>query len=115
MRIAIVIFTLMGALSASAQETKQGVGVIGLGNSSCGVWTSSRSGQDALSLMTGAGAQGWVHGYITAMSVESDRINAATHRTDPKGLDAWIDNWCRANPLRSIAKAAEALAIELDK
>jgi len=47
--------------------------------------------------------------------VESDRVNAAIHRTDPAGLTAWIDNWCKANPLKSMAKAAEALSVELDR
>ena len=59
--------------------------------------------------------EGWVEGYITAMAVESDRVNAAIHRTDPAGLTAWIDNWCKANPLKSMAKAAEALSVELDR
>jgi hypothetical protein len=114
----LIVLTIVAASTglspAISQEAKQGVGIIGFGNGSCGSWTSSRNGQDAASQALGSAAQGWIQGYITAMAVESDRVNAAIHRTDSKGLDAWIDNWCKAHPLKSIAKAAEALSVELD-
>jgi hypothetical protein len=110
----LIVLTVTASLTPSfGQEAKQGIGIIGIGNSSCGLWTSSRSGQDAESFAFVTGAQGWIHGFITAMAVESDKVNAAIHRTDPKGLDAWIDNWCKANPLKTIARAAGALAVEL--
>jgi hypothetical protein len=90
------------------------VGILGVGNSSCGSWTSWKAGGDMASIAKAAAAQGWAQGFITAMAVESAKVNVAIHKTDAAGLDAWIDNWCKSHPLSSIAKAAEALAINLD-
>ena len=43
--------------------------------------------------------RGWVEGYLTAMALESDRVNAALHKTNSKGIFAWVDN------LRKLAEA----------
>jgi hypothetical protein len=67
------------------------------------------------SIAKAGAAQGWLLGYITATAGEYDLINRAIHQTDSDGLQAWVDSWCRANPLRSIAQAANALAFHLNR
>jgi hypothetical protein len=113
--LVVAAITTLSVSPTFPQEAKPGVGIIGFGNTSCGSWASSKSANTVASIVMENALEGWVEGYITAMAVESDRVNAAIHRTDPAGLTAWIDNWCKANPLKSMAKAAEALSVELDR
>jgi hypothetical protein len=59
----------------------------------------------------------WVMGYLTGVNT------ASTHRGDPDfllrtNIDgpaawAWIDNYCRANPLDNLFNASQALELEL--
>jgi len=55
----------------------------------------------------------WVLGFMSGN-------NAATGKnlgesTDTAAINLWLINYCKANPLKAIAAAAEALIIELDK
>jgi hypothetical protein len=60
-------------------------------------------------------ALSWVKGYVIAMAVESDEVNAAIHRTDNEEITAFIDNYRGSHPQRSVDYAAGALAAELQR
>jgi hypothetical protein len=75
---------------------------IGAGTGSCGTWTAERRHPNAvLALMD----EQWVVGFLSGVGFYSGNL-------DPmKGLDAeaawaWMDNYCKANPLASMADAA---------
>jgi hypothetical protein len=116
-RIDIFVVACAASLSFStclAQESHS-VGTMGAGNASCGSWGQWRHGEDIASIAKFGAVQGWVHGYMSAMAAEHEKINAALHQTDSAGIDGWIDNWCSAHPLSSVAQAANALAFDLSR
>ena len=84
----------------------------GAGAASCGTWISERPLQSSpLRAMD----ESWVLGFLTGvnamrLAVGNSQIGLTT---DANGLLAWVDNYCRANPLKSISDTALALATEL--
>ena len=54
----------------------------------------------------------WVAGYLSGSNVEADQPDVLVG-TDFDGLMAWIDNYCRANPLDLVGTAALKLFDEL--
>jgi hypothetical protein len=96
--IAAVILILIDRAQAQGQ-----VSIYGAGVQSCGKWLDERrtpidwleEGQ-------------WVLGYVSAAG---EFLNLRD--TDSRGISAWVDNYCRDNPLKSIGNAAMALVKEL--
>jgi hypothetical protein len=72
--------------------------------SSCGKWTNTPTHERAL-------LQRWVTGYLSGINMKSD-IDFLRGR-DADGLKAWIDDYCRRNPLQGIMQALHALENEL--
>jgi hypothetical protein len=100
LRLAILLACL---LPAHAEEAT----VFGHGLVSCGKWTEARR------TTTGQGLYiQWLAGFLSGLNIESkgpDVLNG-------QGFDAlmaWVDNFCRANPLEPIATAGFALMKEL--
>lgn len=87
--------------------------VFGTGNTSCGVWSQGHSDgrKDALAISQ----ESWVFGYVTAMNsvslLSGGRDLGAS--VDGPGMIGWISNYCAANPLETIYKAADMLVGEL--
>jgi hypothetical protein len=52
----------------------------------------------------------WVLGYVTALGAVT-----SARTTDSQGIIAWVENFCRANPLTGVHEAAGALVLELSK
>jgi hypothetical protein len=83
-----------------------GQAMIGVGLGSCGGWTSHRQTPPGTGAST---AEQWVVGYLSG---QGHLANAVGNALDPlKGVDAegvwaWIDNYCRANPLKRVWEAA---------
>lgn len=61
--------------------------------------------------------EGWVGGFLTGsnsiLSNSPTNIDVFAQATDAQGLWAWVDNYCQAHPLDSVARAADALGGEL--
>jgi hypothetical protein len=57
----------------------------------------------------------WVAGYITAVNEHVASRSNITAGTDPAAWDQWINNYCMAKPLESLASATAALVKELSK
>ena len=53
----------------------------------------------------------WVTGYLSGLNMESS--TDFLRDRDADGLTAWIDNYCRGNPLHGITQALHALRNEL--
>jgi hypothetical protein len=80
--------------------------ILGAGSRPCGSWLRLRS--DALP--DSAVLQSWVLGYVTSvnanlLSVDQD----VTRGSSPEALFTWIDNYCAAHPLDTLARAASAM------
>ena len=109
--VAFAVTTLL--VGASTRVSAQGNGskiILGQRGHSCGAWTQ---GRQAKSFEGGLSAQ-WVAGCLSAgMNVGTAGAPNAFGGTDFDGLMAWIDNYCRSNPLDPIVAAADALMNEL--
>ena len=79
--------------------------LLGSGAISCGTWIKER--QTFMNTVNGS----WVLGYLTKVN----REKGLTLTIDANGLFAWIDNYCRVNPLKQLEDATEELAKQLDK
>jgi len=110
-----LLFSAGSAWKAEAGEYK----VLGPGAQSCGTWTKKSNEDSWLHVQQTA----WVLGYITAFNTWGPfGVNSGTQvvsdvskGVDVDGILAWIDNWCRANPLDTVSWAAGQLMVELIK
>lgn len=109
--------------------------VYGLGSASCGAW--SETNNNALHVAF----QQWLTGFVSGVEYSRSMLElmaAITHigtnekavaaqqsaavyvgilmlnPTDPKGLSAWMDQYCASNPLKPVHVGAEALVLELN-
>lgn len=114
--IAMVTVSLLvvprAAVAASVDNTFMILGAPGA--ASCGSWTQGRKDKGVIQ----NGRQLWVVGFFTAVSawvLPADRGVSPdiSEGTDVQGLFAWIDNYCAAQPLVSLATATYALTDEL--
>lgn len=81
---------------------------LGAGSNSCGTWVAE------IGTAAGIEDRSWVLGFLTAFDLYGLSINANVARgVNSTGLLAWIDNYCRANPLDMIGDAVEKLIAEL--
>jgi hypothetical protein len=102
--LAAVIFTATGC-HALAQNRL----VIGEGSTSCGAWTQARQAQSG---GKAALIAQWIAGYVSGSNVEGEQHPDALVGVDFKALVAWIDNYCRSNPLDPVVHAASKLTDE---
>ena len=73
---------------------------------SCGTWTQARQ-QDRQKSVT---HQWWVVGFLSGLEYEGvDPSRDPLAGNDFGGIAAWIDNYCRENPLKPIAAASVEL------
>jgi hypothetical protein len=97
---------LLGLLSAGQIRAAGEYVILGAGSRPCGSWLQVRS----QALPDSAVLQSWVLGYIT--SVNANFLTSSpdvTAGTSPDSLFSWIDNYCAAHPLDSVARATSAL------
>jgi hypothetical protein len=93
------------SLAAPAHAGDQYV-ILGAGSRPCGSWLRVRS----QALPDSAVLQSWVLGYITSVNANVLTINQdVATGTSPDALFSWIDNYCAAHPLDSVARAASSL------
>lgn len=102
--------TLTAVLAALAIQALPAHAVTVLGTPSCGAWVAERAKVDSwLSLSY----RGWLNGFLSGMSLG---LNVdALAAPDNESLYLWMDNWCRANPLKNLAAGGKELFMELAK
>jgi hypothetical protein len=100
--------------------------VAGQGIDSCGTWSANKpppttdeddSSKIGRELAHGIARQehfAWVQGYLSGISHERASVSSALGKTDGAAQEAWIDDYCTSHPLATLAKAAEALTLELE-
>ncbi|WP_087129153.1 hypothetical protein [Caballeronia concitans] len=95
---AMVLFSLIPS-QADAYKTS--------GDRSCGQWLIRSSN----AFEQGA-AQGWFMGYMTCMARATTNIDLLSP-VDAPSIMAWVDNYCRANPLDKLSDAGVKLGSAL--
>jgi hypothetical protein len=95
---------------AAARPGQVEVTVYGAGTASCGKWLADReTPMHPVELS-------WVLGFLTASENFLGELHLPSPRhTDANAVAAWVDKYCRENPLKNIADASPALVIELSK
>jgi hypothetical protein len=113
MMVRVIMFSAIILAAASvpaAAETGDDGGrlVIGQGANSCWAWTRSH---EAKAATQGLYTQ-WVAGFVSGVSWEADEPDILT-RMDSDGLMAWMNDYCKANPLAKVTTGAAMLVQEL--
>lgn len=105
MRTFVAILTLFTAGAAFSQ----GVRVQGVGTFSCGKYIQLRAEQNNAQ---DSAFISWVWGYVSGFNMEA---KAPTSRETPDGPStlAYIDKYCRENPLDNVLFATNALIRDL--
>lgn len=109
-----IITSLLGlffAFSTFAADKNGRYAVLSFGTKSCGevVIDFKENGRGKITNSI------WVAGYITAINERvANRSNIAAG-TEPEAWNLWINNYCSANPLESLASSTNALIGELTK
>ncbi len=70
----------------------------------CGEWINQNSN----------GNKAWLLGLLTGMNIRDATLdNSLSKLTSAEQAFLWMDNYCRANPLRSVLDGGDALLREL--
>jgi hypothetical protein len=109
---------LCAAISAPAQTPAQAavppgkleVTVYGAGTQSCGTWLA-QSGNEILR----GHMKSWVLGFLTAYEAALLEMHVNLRHTDANAVAAWVDKYCRENPLKDVSDASANLVVELSK
>jgi hypothetical protein len=78
--------------------------ILGAGTVSCGQWLEYRAERSA------EGEEQWVYGFLSGSKYYTDE--AKTRRIDAAAINAFVDGYCRNNPLHPVFLAAAALVQE---
>ena len=103
MLLGCLLLLVQTAAGAAAAEP------LARGAPSCGEWVAHREKSDTLALGNGY----WLLGYLSGIAVSGGKDFLAG--TDNSALNAWIDKYCQANPLKDLVSGGNALAAELQK
>jgi hypothetical protein len=111
--VRVVLFSAILLAAASVPAAAEigddgGRLVIGQGANSCWAWTRSQAAKAATQ---GLYTQ-WVAGFVSGVSWEADDSDILT-RMDFDGLTAWVNDYCKANPLAKVTTGAAMLVQEL--
>lgn len=97
---------LLVLLSGAPADAADQYVIFGAGSRPCGTWLEVRS----QALPEGEVLQSWVLGYFTGVNANFLTSSSdVTGGLDPDALFSWIDNYCAAHPLDSLARATGAL------
>jgi hypothetical protein len=101
----LVLLAALSFPAFGASQTNQYV-IFGAGSRPCGSWLQLRS----QALPDSAVLQSWVLGYVTSVNANLLSVNQdVTGGAEPDALFGWIDNYCAAHPLDSLARATGAM------
>jgi hypothetical protein len=110
--IRTLLLGLLLSIAAMDGASAQGRSVYGFASFSCGQWQQLRTAKDVGSLQLEAYVAGYLSGYNMA-STGPDFI-AGSPNDKGVGFYAWIDNYCRSNPLDVLSQAMMGLKNELE-
>jgi hypothetical protein len=88
-------------LSLPAQA--QTYNLIGSGTGSCGTWSADRRQPPPVAFQD----EQWVLGFLSGIGFVGDGGDNPLNGVDAAAVWGWMDNYCQAHPLESIATAAK--------
>ena len=95
------IFIITATHAAFAQTT--------LGQPDCGRWIDAKGGNPTYKT--------WLYGFLTALNLSEMGSKGAkdvlSYLSSTAQVDAWMNNYCKANPLDSVGVGAMKLYMEL--
>jgi hypothetical protein len=102
----IVAVTLILPSVCGAAETPRSA-VIFRGSGDCGEWIADRKTQARTDEL-------WVLGFMSGLAAATgfNFWGESTNRVSNEAVFAWLDNFCTANPLRTVATGAQILFLE---
>jgi hypothetical protein len=109
-----ILCSMMVAL-VLATTGAHGQGVQMRGTASCGNWIEERARDDGSRITKAFINEVWVIGYLSGMAAANNRNfwgRRDVNSLDNQSVFLWIDNYCRANPLKRMDDAADALFLE---
>jgi hypothetical protein len=102
----LALLSLAIAVPTPAHAASNQYVILGAGSRPCGSWLQLRS----QALPESAILQSWVLGYVTSVNANLLSVNQdVTAGATPDALFSWIDNYCAAHPLDSVARGAGAM------
>lgn len=81
-----------------------------MGNTPCGKWVKDRTSGKLHDQLVG---DSWLIGYLNGVAAWADVD--ILYNADGESLMLWMDNYCKANPLESVAAGGAVLGVELIK
>ena|SRR5277367_1987151 len=103
------VVSVLLLFAAPAYASDQYV-ILGAGGRPCGSWLQVRS----QALPDSAVLQSWVLGYVTSVNANVLTVGQdVTKGTSPDALFSWVDDYCAAHPLDSVARATGNLVESL--
>lgn len=110
MKSVIISLLLLASTVATAREGSHPTGYYLIeGSVTCGAYAKYRllkDGQNSAHLY-------WINGYLTAINNITPDTYSIRVSVDKEGLLAWLDNYCKANPLFNLSDAISDLFREL--
>ena len=114
-RVVLVLMALVfscwgdGVAGSLQQTSLPDASTYGVGLVSCGAWTEVSPRDPS--------GKAWVEGFVSAWSWAGAVIPNGKPLADTDGLaiKAFVDNYCRENPLKDVKDAAWELVLELIK
>lgn len=107
MRLLILVSAIL--IGLSLQSMAQTRKYIGYATTSCGSWTNERSKQYSIASL---GLEHWALGFVSGSNWTSHGKDELAD-VDADAIYAWLDNYCRQNPLDKFPHAVTTLAQEL--
>jgi hypothetical protein len=106
----LLTIIFLSCITTNANAIKMKGGVVG-----CGKWIAYRENKtpDMSDESLGRLYTAWILGFLSGSAVQTNKD--ILKNTDNESLYLWIDNYCRANPLKFIPDASDALFEELKK
>jgi hypothetical protein len=114
MKKAIALALVGLAIGTVGVEARAGAShITSLGEWSCGDWYAHKPSDPNKPSLIRSGQINWLIGYMTGLASASGEDILAS--TGTASVVLWMDNWCQANPLESIAGGGLQLFIDLEK
>lgn len=100
LKVGLVVALLVASQSGLAQTT--------IGDRDCGQWIKGQSGTKT-----------WLVGFLTGMNMAfsqgNPNVDLLRKLRSAEQAYLWMDNYCRANPLKMVSEGAIDLFLELQK
>lgn len=108
MRMLRAVMLAVGVLAVADPA----LAVIVQGSPTCSQWMKDR--QDQPPGWSALANESWLIGYLSGLAVgaKTEFWDRGTDKPDPDGVYKWMDEYCRANPLKYLDEGAARLFIE---